>query len=49
MRIELHEVKIKDVVKGYLDSADEGVVGYGGKQGLPTERHVLGRGRSRSL
>ena len=31
MKIELHEIKIRDVVAGYLDSAEEGVVGYGGK------------------
>lgn len=31
MKIELHEIKIKDLVKGYVDSADQGVVAYGGK------------------
>jgi hypothetical protein len=30
MKIELKQIKIKDVVNGYKDSAEEGVVGYGG-------------------
>ena len=30
MKIELHEIKIRDVVNGYIDSAEEGVIGYGG-------------------
>lgn len=31
MIIELHEIKIRDVVNGYVDSQENGVVGYGGK------------------
>lgn len=31
MKIELHEIPIRDVVDGYTDSAENGVVGYGGK------------------
>lgn len=31
MRIELHRIKIGDVVKGYINNAEEGVLGYGGK------------------
>lgn len=31
MKIELHEIPIRDVVNGYVDSAENGVVGYGGK------------------
>jgi len=31
MNIELHELEIREVVNGYVDSADEGVFGYGGK------------------
>ncbi|MBR3674233.1 MAG: DUF262 domain-containing protein [Clostridia bacterium] len=31
MKIELHEIPVKEVVKGYLDSAENGVVGYDGK------------------
>ena len=30
MKIELHEITVRHVVNGYLDSAAEGVVGYGG-------------------
>ncbi len=31
MKIELHRMKVRDVVDGYNDSAEEGVVAYGGK------------------
>ena len=31
MKIELHEIPVRDVVDGYVDSAENGVVGYGGK------------------
>lgn len=31
MKIELHEIPIREVVAGYADSAESGVVGYGGK------------------
>lgn len=31
MKIDLHEIKIRDVVNGYVDSAENGVVGYGGR------------------
>lgn len=31
MKIELTRIKIRNVVDGYLDSDEEGVVGYGGK------------------
>lgn len=31
MRIELHEIPVREVVAGYVDSAENGVVGYGGK------------------
>lgn len=31
MKIELHKIQIRDVIDGYKDSAEEGVVGYGGK------------------
>ena len=30
MKIELNEITISDVVNGYTDSAEEGVVGYKG-------------------
>lgn len=31
MKIDLHRIKIRDVVDGYYDGSEEGVVGYGGK------------------
>ncbi len=31
MKIELHKIPIRDVAYGYTDSAENGVVGYGGK------------------
>ena len=31
MNIELHEIAVRDLVAGYEDNGDEGVVGYGGK------------------
>lgn len=31
MKIELHEIKIGEVVDGYVDSQENGVVGYGGR------------------
>ena len=30
MKIELKEITVREVANGYLDSAEEGVVGYGG-------------------
>ncbi|GHT44329.1 hypothetical protein FACS189454_01410 [Planctomycetales bacterium] len=31
MKIELHEIFVKDIVNGYKDNQEDGVVGYGGK------------------
>lgn len=31
MKIELHEIAIKEIAKGYVDNAEEGVRGYGGR------------------
>jgi uncharacterized protein with ParB-like and HNH nuclease domain len=31
LKIELHEILIKDLVKGYVDNDEEGVYGYDGK------------------
>lgn len=31
MKIKLHEILVRDVVAGYVDSAENGVVGYNGK------------------
>ena len=31
MKIELHEITIREIAKNYVDNAEEGVVGYDGK------------------
>jgi hypothetical protein len=31
MEIQLHNISIRNLVKGYKDSAEEGVVAYGGR------------------
>lgn len=31
MKIKLHEIPVREVVAGYVDSAENGVVGYDGK------------------
>lgn len=31
MKIELNEIPVREVQEGYLDSAENGVVAYGGK------------------
>lgn len=31
MKIELHEITVREVVENYVDNAEEGVIGYGGK------------------
>ena len=31
MKIKLHEIPVRNVVDGYVDSAENGVIGYGGK------------------
>ena len=31
MIINLHEIPVREVVAGYVDSAEQGVVGYGGR------------------
>ncbi len=31
MQIKLHEIPVRDVIDGYIDSAENGVIGYGGR------------------
>ena len=31
MKIELHEIPVREVVEGYKDSAEDGVIGYNGR------------------
>ena len=43
MEIKLHEITIKDVVEGYVDNAEDGVVGYNGKLDIrpPFQREFI--------
>ena len=49
MKIELHEIPIRDLVKGYVDNDEEGVVGYGGQLNLrpPYQREYVYDGKDR--
>jgi len=31
MKIELHEIPVRDIIKSYVDNAEDGVIGYDGK------------------
>ena len=31
MKVELHEITVREVATGYIDNAEEGVVGFSGK------------------
>lgn len=31
MKIELHEISIRDIAKGYIDNAEEGVYAHNGE------------------
>ena len=43
MKIELHEIAIREVAQGYVDNAEEGVVGYGGRLNIrpPFQREFV--------
>ena len=43
MEIKLHEITIRDVVNGYVDNQEAGVVGYGGKLDIrpPFQREFI--------
>ena len=43
MEIKLHEIKIKDVVKGYVDNQEDGVIAYNGKLDIrpPFQREFI--------
>lgn len=43
MKIELHEIPIREVVAGYVDNAEEGCFGYGGKLNIrpPYQREFV--------
>lgn len=41
MKIELREISIRDVVNGYLNNDEEGVVGYSGNLNIrPKQLHL---------
>ena len=46
MKIELHEIKVKEVVNGFTDNAENGVVGYGGKLNIRPAFQHRGLGRA---
>ena len=43
MNIELHEILVKDLVENYINSDEEGVVGYNGKLNIrpPYQREFV--------
>ena len=43
MEIKLHEIPVRDVVKGYVDNQEAGVIGYGGKLNIrpPFQREFI--------
>ncbi len=49
MRIELHQIPIREVVKGYRDDAEAGVVGYGGMLDIrpPYQREFVYKNKQR--
>ena len=41
MKIELHEIKVRDLANGYLDNPEDGsVVGYDGKLNIRPPYHL---------
>ena len=43
MKIQLKEITVREVSEGYKDSAENGVVGFGGRLRLSAECNVLVR------
>ena len=50
MEIKLHEIKVRDVVEGYVDNQEDGVVGYGGKLDIrpPYQREFVYKEKQRN-
>ena len=50
MKIELHEIPVRDLVEGYKDCQEEGVVGYGGRLNIrpPYQREFVYREQQRN-
>ena len=49
MKIELHEVLVRDLASGYVDNQEEGVVGYGGRLNIrpPYQREFVYKDKQR--
>ena len=50
MKIELNHIKIKDLIEGYIDNADNGVVAYSGKLNVrpPYQREFIYKDKQRN-
>jgi len=50
MIIKLHEIPVRDLVKGYVDNQEAGVVGYGGKLNIrpPYQREFVYKDKQRN-
>ena len=50
MKIELHEIAIREITGGFVDNAEEGIVGYGGKLNIRPkyQREFIYNARERS-
>jgi len=49
MKIELHEIPVKEVVEGYIDNAENGVIGYKGRLNIRPafQREFIYKGKQR--
>jgi len=49
MKIELNEILVRDIVEGYIDNHEEGVVGYGGRLNIrpPYQREFIYKDKQR--
>ena len=49
MKIELKEITIRELAEGYVDNAEEGVIGYGGKLDIrpPYQREFIYKDKQR--
>lgn len=51
IEIKLHEIPVRDVVAGYVDNQEDGVVGYGGKLAIrtPFQREFINNEKEKKL
>jgi hypothetical protein len=49
MKIELKEITVRELADGYIDNADEGVTGYGGRLDIrpPYQREFIYKDKQR--